>query len=541
MPRGSGAGRQDAGGSKFSGREVVMSAVDAVARLQSAEIDVFGLLAEHLQTRCMIDVGAHHGSTLLPFLHAGWRVFAFEPVEANRSRLLARCGASERLTVRPEAVSDHSGTVAFHLALSLDGSLDSPYHSLERTRADRYHRKGDTVAVAAVSLDDLAARSELPHRVGFLKIDTEGHDLAVLRGAAGLDCEVISVEFWGERHPLGRSPSPASDMVRLLAERGYDSYLVLWHDADRTHLLDSTLQGLPANAWGNLVFFRSSHQALYRQILDRCQAATATPVPAAADRRLLRLLGSLFPEKSGLVVAEAGSAAGDQVAELRQAFPQSSGVGLDLGSAGKIDLVRIGAGGDGLGDLRAAWPRLGADEPALLVNISFAAGGAQASLAGLLEMLPEYRLAGFVNLMLREEGSWDSADAVLLPPALYARCGSGVSVSSGPDPEELLEQGRQLQQACDQRGALIEQLQQTCAERLALIEQLQEAAAERLRTIEGLDREAGRLGRAVNEQRAKIASLTAAVARLSAEVASRPPRKFLPALRWFLRGGPRAA
>ena len=91
-----------------------MTLPDQVAALQATEISVFQLLSGQIDTRCMIDVCAHHGSTLLPFLEAGWQVHAFEPIEANRVQLLARCGKNRRLTVcRPEAVSNRTGTAAF--------------------------------------------------------------------------------------------------------------------------------------------------------------------------------------------------------------------------------------------------------------------------------------------------------------------------------------------------------------------------------------------------------------------------------------------
>jgi FkbM family methyltransferase len=258
-----------------------MNPPEHVAELQAAEIRVFRALAERVPTRTLIDVGAHHGTALVPFLEAGWRVWAFEPIEANRERLQARAGNSDRLTVRPEAVSDRSGTARLQLALKLDGSLHDYYHSLERTRADRYHRKGASVDVPVVSLDDLVARGDLPPRVGFLKVDTEGHDLAVLRGASRLGCDVVGVEFWGDRHPLGRSPSPAPDMVRLMAARGHDSYLVLCHQGGETFVLGSGFDGVRPDAWGNLLFFHHSRQDLYRGLL----AELGRPVPAAPPAR----------------------------------------------------------------------------------------------------------------------------------------------------------------------------------------------------------------------------------------------------------------
>ena len=166
------------------------------------------------------------------------------------------------LTVRPEVVSDSDGTATLHLAVHPDGSPHEFYHSLERIGDDPWHRKGQDVVVPAVTLDRLARRGEIPARVGFLKIDTEGHDLAVLRGAALLDCEVIGVEFWCDGHALGRSPSPPGEMVRLLGERGYPHFLTVRHRGGSTAVLRSTLNGVGGADWGNILFFRADRGEL---------------------------------------------------------------------------------------------------------------------------------------------------------------------------------------------------------------------------------------------------------------------------------------
>jgi FkbM family methyltransferase len=215
----------------------------------------------------MIDVGAHHGTSLAPFLRAGWRCFAFEPVEPNRARLRANFPDQPLLVVRPEAVSDAPGSRSLHLALNLDGTLHEYHHSLERFGEDAWHKKGPAVEVPVVSLDDLVARGELPERVGFLKVDTEGHDLGVLRGAARLGCEVVSVEFWNDGHAFGPSPSPAAEMARLLGERGYTSFITVSHHLDQTKVFSSTLDGTRPDSWGNLIFFHGSRDDLYRRVL----------------------------------------------------------------------------------------------------------------------------------------------------------------------------------------------------------------------------------------------------------------------------------
>src|SRR3546814_16482100 len=53
-----------------------------------------------LQGAVMIDVGAHHGHALFPFVQKGWKVFAFEPDDGNRALLekrLEQNGAAQSL------------------------------------------------------------------------------------------------------------------------------------------------------------------------------------------------------------------------------------------------------------------------------------------------------------------------------------------------------------------------------------------------------------------------------------------------------------
>jgi hypothetical protein len=44
---------------------------DSVAQLQAQELAVFTVMRQVVQPAVMIDVGAHHGMTLAPFLEAG--------------------------------------------------------------------------------------------------------------------------------------------------------------------------------------------------------------------------------------------------------------------------------------------------------------------------------------------------------------------------------------------------------------------------------------------------------------------------------------
>jgi FkbM family methyltransferase len=224
---------------------------------QSAEVRLFGVLAHEVKPHRMVDVGAHRGTMFLPFLEAGWKINAFEPLKSNFEWLKAQFEPSDAVVLHPEAVSSSSGTKPFHLATTPDGKgLHEFYHSLEVIGDDQYHRKGDTVAVVTVSLDDLITQGTLPSHVGFIKVDTEGHDLEVLKGASRLRAEVVCVEFWCPGHPQGPSPAPPDQIVKLMKERGYAHYIVVEHDLNDVTRFKSSLSEVLPDAWGNLLFFQ---------------------------------------------------------------------------------------------------------------------------------------------------------------------------------------------------------------------------------------------------------------------------------------------
>ena len=127
-----------------------------------------------------IDVGANYGCyTLSLAKRAGssGRVFAFEPGSATATMLEASVAANgfDQVEVVRSAVSDLGGSAWLrHLHSSELNELG------ERGDGDA---GGETVSL--VSLDEFAQRSAID-RLDYLKIDAEGGEVAVLRGAARL-------------------------------------------------------------------------------------------------------------------------------------------------------------------------------------------------------------------------------------------------------------------------------------------------------------------------------------------------------------------
>jgi len=186
-------------------------------RDQKAEL---GTLARALSRGDIaVDVGANKGSYTWGLARAAGRVVAFEPQRALAGKLAKACGAAGLSNVRVEAagVSAKSG----RLTLNIPGDGDSPDASFEAhaERRGGAHR----IEVPTYALDDYF-RDEAA-RIGAIKIDVEGHEAAVLEGAAGLIAKhhpAIVVEC--EQRHLGSGT--VEQVIGRLLDAGYTGYFV---------------------------------------------------------------------------------------------------------------------------------------------------------------------------------------------------------------------------------------------------------------------------------------------------------------------------
>jgi len=126
-----------------------------------------------------IDVGANVGMFTIPLAMAvgpSGRVLTIEPSPENVERLESNIelNALENVVVEPIAVGDKAGRVVLQLA------SDPGFHSTGEIAESR--EVNETMTVRAETLDEVWLRAHAP-AVSFIKIDTEGSEDAVLRGA----------------------------------------------------------------------------------------------------------------------------------------------------------------------------------------------------------------------------------------------------------------------------------------------------------------------------------------------------------------------
>lgn len=197
----------------------------------------------------VIDVGANVGVYALPWAatNADVTVHCFEPNPAVRRRL-ARNVALNRLTARvrlhAEALSDHAGTATLY------GSDD-----MSSLNKGVYTGAGEAspTEVRLARLDDILGVEGPP--VSVIKIDVQGHELEVLRGADAVISHYRPALILEHEDNLYLSASEANqrkiDLAKLLSRFGYETlYISRWGPelltvADWSRHLNGDLLALP--------------------------------------------------------------------------------------------------------------------------------------------------------------------------------------------------------------------------------------------------------------------------------------------------------
>src|SRR5690349_10084337 len=158
----------------------------------------------------LIDVGANVGdfTARLASKYPDCTIWSLEPVSSTFATLSARVGGYSNVRARRLALSDSDGSAvmtasaASHVNRLLSAEVAAT--TTERTES-----------VTTTTLDALV-RNEGIERIGLLKIDTEGHDVTVLRGAteslrAGIIDLVLTECSWNPR-----PDAPHVDLVEMV-------------------------------------------------------------------------------------------------------------------------------------------------------------------------------------------------------------------------------------------------------------------------------------------------------------------------------------
>lgn len=165
-------------------------------------------------TRNGLDIGANKGVWSEVLRGKCAHVHAFEPNPKMFS--LLKSGAGSNVTCHQIALSDSSGVAEFRIPRGRSGNYSNQGGSLSSAKVSENYGH---VSVDAVRLDEMDVGS-----VGFMKIDVEGFELEVLKGAQktiARDKPVMIIEI-EERH----NKKPIEESLATVEALGYSTFVL---------------------------------------------------------------------------------------------------------------------------------------------------------------------------------------------------------------------------------------------------------------------------------------------------------------------------
>jgi FkbM family methyltransferase len=201
------------------------------------------------RSKVILDIGANVGiySVLSSKANTSATIFSFEPNPINAERLKVNIDINNLRNVRvvQKAVGDQNGAIRFTVPVSnIISDSSSVLESFSKNTYDG-NLEWKSVEVEQTTVDNFVRAEDLS-RVDLLKIDVEGYEIAVFKGAT---------EMIKEYHPVIQCEIFVDDsrkefFDRFLQEHSYTAYMLLNEGLLR---LD---QGIQKEAGSNFVLIR---------------------------------------------------------------------------------------------------------------------------------------------------------------------------------------------------------------------------------------------------------------------------------------------
>jgi FkbM family methyltransferase len=179
-----------------------------------------------LKVNCVIDVGAHFGEfgNYLRVLGYRGRIVSFEPVSKSFSVLAQRATADRDWHTYNRALGANPGRLRIRIAKSSDmSSFLTPTEYCNSDFASEITlEEEDMVEVGTIDAcyEDCISGIENPHV--FLKTDTQGYDINVLRGAKSCMSKLVGIQAEVSVRPLYEGGTPYLTAIQFMADMGFD-------------------------------------------------------------------------------------------------------------------------------------------------------------------------------------------------------------------------------------------------------------------------------------------------------------------------------
>jgi FkbM family methyltransferase len=196
----------------------------------------------------VIDVGANRGYYAQELRRAGYtgRIISIEPLKDAFAQLAKNARGDARWEVLNSAVGDRNYEAVIHVAANSESSSILPMATAhERSLPDS--RPTSSYAVNCSTLDDLVGGMLSARERVFLKIDTQGYEDRVLKGATGVIRQTVLIESELTLVTLYHGQLLFKEMLDLLDGLGFRPVLLEpgFSDPESGHCLQ--LEGLFAS------------------------------------------------------------------------------------------------------------------------------------------------------------------------------------------------------------------------------------------------------------------------------------------------------
>lgn len=197
---------------------------EVVARERDSQL-VIAMLMRERRIATLIDVGANQGQYAEHIRSAGFAgaILSFEPGEAAYSRLVATARCDPRWETRRMALGENADTLTLHV------SANSVSSSLLEIGTSHVAAAPGSAPVSSERVEVQRLDTQVPPDAGrlMLKLDTQGYELPVLRGASKVmdDVHVIQVEL--SFIELYSGQATYLDVLKFLNLEGFEPWLVL--------------------------------------------------------------------------------------------------------------------------------------------------------------------------------------------------------------------------------------------------------------------------------------------------------------------------
>jgi FkbM family methyltransferase len=196
---------------------------------KDSEEGILRNLLDRLHPVAVLDVGANIGQYARMLRGIGYRgaIISFEPLNAAHQELTAAASADKRWIVAPRAaLGSATGSIEINVSGNSVSSSVLPMKAAHLSAAPE-SRYVATEQVALRRLDELLPAILADPGPLFLKLDTQGYEAEVLKGAEGILSRVVAIQMEISLVPLYQDAPTLVQIVSAMGDLGFHLFQVV--------------------------------------------------------------------------------------------------------------------------------------------------------------------------------------------------------------------------------------------------------------------------------------------------------------------------